>query len=322
MGTNRRRPAVGLRHLAAKTNEGWTRFWVKEPKAFHPETRMPQFFNLTNQKDAHAEKLQPVEIAGIATYLFAKSEELKSEPWPEGYEADVERGKKLFSQRGCLACHAHDDFQGIKADFGPNLTHAHQKLKSKEWLYTWLREPTRHSARTKMPNLYLEPETVNGVKIDPAADITAYLLAKGPKDYELEALPGVYFGATFDPRFNDETAARLGLDSANGALVAFVMPGSAASRTFQLETRKAGDKSGVTRLEPLVINDVVVRYNGIEITDAAQLAELVSATQPGQAVPITVRRHGRTLDLRIDPDPVIGYDEPGAGPVGIGLHGD
>ncbi len=172
-----RKVGPGLRHLASKTNKAWTENWVKEPKQFRPETRMPQFFNLTNQKDAHAKLLQPVEIAGIVEYLFSKSEKTVVDHWAEGYTPDAERGKRLFSERGCMACHSHDDFPGIKADFGPNLTNAHQKVLSIEWLYSWLREPTRHSARTRMPNLYLEPETVNNVTTDPAADIAAFLLS-------------------------------------------------------------------------------------------------------------------------------------------------
>ena len=159
------------------TRPGLKTGW-QEPKRFRPETRMPQFFNLTNQKDAHAKLLQPVEIAGDRRLICSsKSEKLTFDHWAEGYAPDAERGKRLFSQRGCLACHSHDDFPGIKADFGPNLTNAHQKISSIEWLYTWLREPTRHSARTRMPNLYLEPETVNDVTIDPAADIAAFLLS-------------------------------------------------------------------------------------------------------------------------------------------------
>jgi len=180
-----RKVGPGLRHLAAKTNKAWTEYWVAEPKRFHPETRMPQFFNLTNQKDDEAKELQPVEIAGIVEYLFNKSENLKLDHWAEGYEPNPENGKKLLSQRGCLACHAHDDFEGIKQDFGPNLTHAHQKLSSLEWLYTWLRQPTSHSDRTRMPNLYLEPETVGDVKVDPAADIAAYLLSKRDEEGKL-----------------------------------------------------------------------------------------------------------------------------------------
>lgn len=176
-----RKVGPGLRHLASKTNKAWTENWVEEPKRFRPETRMPQFFDLTNQKDAHAKLLQPVEIAGIVAYLFDKSEKTSVDHWAEDYTPDAQRGKRLFSERGCMACHSHDDFAGkepvIKADFGPNLTNAHQKISSIEWLYSWLREPTRHSARTRMPNLYLEPETVNNVTTDPAADIAAYLLS-------------------------------------------------------------------------------------------------------------------------------------------------
>ncbi|MFN0053275.1 MAG: hypothetical protein ACKV0T_13920 [Planctomycetales bacterium] len=171
-----RKVGPGLRHFASKTNAAWAENWVEEPKRFRPETRMPQFFHLSNQKDDEGAALQPVEIAGVVAYLFAKSESMDLVEWAADYVPDAERGKKLFSQRGCLGCHSHGDFPGIKSDFGPNLTNVHQKLSSAKWLYNWIREPSRHSSRTRMPNLYLEPETVQGKTIDPAADITAYLL--------------------------------------------------------------------------------------------------------------------------------------------------
>ncbi|MBI3863452.1 MAG: c-type cytochrome [Planctomycetia bacterium] len=173
-----RKVGPGLRHFAGKTTQGWAENWVEEPKRFRPETRMPQFFHLMNQNDKQAQEFQPVEIAGIVEFLFNKSEKQSLEHWAEGYSPNPERGKLLFSQRGCAACHSHDDLTGVKADFGPNLTNAHQKISSVEWLYTWLRDPPRHSLRTRMPNLYLEPETVNDETVDPAADIAAYLLVK------------------------------------------------------------------------------------------------------------------------------------------------
>ena len=173
-----RKVGPGLRHFAKKTNKAWAEYWVQEPKRFRPETRMPQFFDLSNQQDPHGARLQPVEIAGIVAYLFEKSQEVQLDSWAADYTPDAERGKKLFSQKGCLACHSHDDFPGIHQDFGPNLTKVHQKLTDVKWLYTWIREPSRHSPRTKMPNLYLEPETIQDKTIDPAADIAAYLLLK------------------------------------------------------------------------------------------------------------------------------------------------
>ncbi|HTI50956.1 MAG TPA: c-type cytochrome [Planctomycetaceae bacterium] len=182
-----RKVGPGLRHFASKTNKAWAEYWVQEPKRFRPETRMPQFFGLRNQQDPHAAKLQPVEIAGIVSYLFDKSEPLKLDEWAADYKPDAERGKRLFSQRGCLGCHSHNDFPGIKQDFGPNLTNVHQKISSMKWLYTWIREPTRHSSRTRMPNLYVEPETIQEKTIDPAADIAAFLLSRRDAEGKLAA---------------------------------------------------------------------------------------------------------------------------------------
>jgi cbb3-type cytochrome oxidase cytochrome c subunit len=183
-----RKVGPGLRHFAAKTTIGWAENWVEDPRRFRPDTRMPQFFHLTNQEDKQAKELQPVEIAGMVKFLFDKSETMKLEKWDASYTPDAERGKLLFAQRGCGACHSHDDLPGNKADFGPNLTNAHQKISSAEWLYTWLRDPTRHSSRTRMPNLYLEPETANGVTVDAAADIAAFLLVN--RDDQGKAIPG------------------------------------------------------------------------------------------------------------------------------------
>jgi cbb3-type cytochrome oxidase cytochrome c subunit len=168
-----RKVGPGLRHFAAKTTPGWAEFWVKKPSDFRPDTRMPQFFGLTNQKDPHAKKLQPAEIVGIVKFLFAKSEEIKFEKWASGYKPDAKRGQVLFSQRGCLGCHSHADFPGIPSEFGPDLTNVHKKISSIEWLYTWVRDPTRHSARTRMPDLYLDPEGEGEKYVDPAACRTA-----------------------------------------------------------------------------------------------------------------------------------------------------
>jgi cytochrome c551/c552 len=299
-----RKVGPGLRHISSKTTKEWAEYWVQEPKRFHPETRMPQFFGLTNQDDAQARLWQPVEIAGIVAYLFDRSEKLKTERWAEDYKPDAERGKKLFSQRGCLACHAHDDFEGIKADFGPNLTHAHQKITSAEWLYTWLREPTRHSARTRMPNLFLEPEKVGDELIDPAADIAAFLLAKGPGQFKKIDLPGTYFGATFEPKFSQAAARRLEMDKPRGALVSSVMPGSAATRAFDVPKPDGKDKEKKTepKLDGLRLGDVILKYNDIQVKDAAHLEEMVAGTTPGRQVRISIWRDGKERQATLDPD--------------------
>lgn len=206
-----RKVGPGLRHLASKTNKAWTRDWVSDPTKFRPETRMPKFFHLTGQlhKDGHdpqAEYFEPVEIQAITEFLFARSEKLDLDHWTANYKPDMNRGKDLFSKRGCLACHEHDDFKGIKQDFGPNLTNVYAKLTRdpgssySSWLYTWLRNPANHSSRTKMPDLFLDPYTEVGeggksVNVDPAADIMAFLLSQPGEDGKRKEAP-----APADPR--------------------------------------------------------------------------------------------------------------------------
>lgn len=190
---NERKVGPSLKHVAQKTNANWIAAWTREPKAFRPNTRMPQFFGLTNLGDAHGQEMSQVEIAGLASFLVRQSTDNDLLRPRQGYVSDKARGKKLFAEKGCLACHSHidPDFSGVEASFGPELSTVAQKLRAGDdgfaWLYTWIREPERHHPRTKMPNLFLDAyETVEGDKlvlVDPAADIAAYLIGEGPKEY-------------------------------------------------------------------------------------------------------------------------------------------
>lgn len=184
-----RKVGPSLRHVASKTTKEWLTHWTEEPKRFRPTTNMPQFFNLTNNNDAHGQKFSKIELAALAHYMFDKSEPLKLDPVGD-YKPDAQRGELFFAQKGCLACHGHDAerFKGNQADFGPNLSKIAAKIRPGkegfEWLYTWIREPERHHKRTRMPDLFIDPFKQGDALVDPAADIAAYLLKDGPQKYE------------------------------------------------------------------------------------------------------------------------------------------
>ena len=184
-----RKVGPSLKHVAEKTTAGWIYHWTEEPKRFRPTTRMPQFFDLTNQQDPHAAEFMPVELAGITKFLVDNSQSIELLQPEGGYKPDAARGESLFSERGCLACHSHEKFPKNTAVFGPELSNVHAKIRpGKEgfnWLYTWLRDPERHHPKTKMPNLFLEVEGTGEKRVDPAADIAAFLLQGGPGDYPL-----------------------------------------------------------------------------------------------------------------------------------------
>ncbi len=184
-----RKVGPSFKNIASKTTPEFIAYWTEMPSRFRPTTKMPQFFHLSNQEDELAEKYQPVQIAAIAAYLADKSQPAELMEPVDGYEPNAERGKTLFARRGCLACHSFDDeaFKGSDATFGPELSKVHEKIRAGEegfnWLYTWIREPTRHHPRTKMPDLYLEPEGEGENYVDPAADIAAFLLQGGPREF-------------------------------------------------------------------------------------------------------------------------------------------
>jgi mono/diheme cytochrome c family protein/cbb3-type cytochrome oxidase cytochrome c subunit len=72
-----RRVGPGLRRIAEKTDEKWTRTWVYAPRLFREDTKMPHFYNLsTNSPDVlpdEQKEFPAAEIHSIVHYLFAES---------------------------------------------------------------------------------------------------------------------------------------------------------------------------------------------------------------------------------------------------------
>jgi len=182
-------PKVGpsLRHLASKVGFDWLYAWLRNPQDFRPSTKMPRFFGLWDHLSGkgleESQRYEPVEIRSMIAYLTDVSQRFDYVPPHAGITAppDIERGRKVFEVRGCLACHQHADFPSATSTHGPNLSRIGAKAASHpeggKWLYSWLRDPSRYHPRTIMPNVLLEPVTLaDGTVSDPAADATAYLL--------------------------------------------------------------------------------------------------------------------------------------------------
>ncbi|MEX2288042.1 MAG: c-type cytochrome [Planctomycetaceae bacterium] len=294
-----RKVGPALRHIGAKTTEEFVAYWTEEPKRFRPKTRMPQFFNLVNQQDAHGQEYTPVELAGIARYLFDKSQPLELLKPEAEYQPNAERGKQLFATRGCLSCHSKSDFPGTTADFGPDLSRVHEKILPGEdgfnWLYTWVRDPQRHHPRSRMPNLFLETYTEGESTIDPAADIAAYLLTGGPGKFTPPELTP-YLGVGLDEQFDADEAAALGLDGLFGARIVDIIPGSPATRATVI-VESAGAPAEVKR--ELEVDDVIVGFNGAPVRDAAELHKFVNRTAVGTRVSLEVVRHRENQNITV-----------------------
>src|SRR5262249_5273489 len=114
-----------------------------------------------------------------------------------GRQKQVREGRRLFTEKGCLACHTHGamlsaqgDLPAVPGDanFGPNLSRLAAKLgpekggpeARRRWLVQWVMNPWVHSPRTRMPITHLTPEQ---------ADAIASWLLSQQADYQVEDVP-------------------------------------------------------------------------------------------------------------------------------------
>ena len=174
------------------------------PRNFRPHTKMPHFYGLSNNHPdvlPEAQKDFPdAEIHAITHYLFqesrdylAKSDKKLPPAPPAAGDAEQHRqeGRRLFTERGCLACHAHagtekegKDRDGKplppvtgQATFGPDLSQLAAKLgvkpgdghrpgdleSARRWLTQWIVDPKFHHPRTFMPVTHLTREEAAAV---------------------------------------------------------------------------------------------------------------------------------------------------------------
>lgn len=171
-----RKVGPSLRRAADKTDRRYIVDRLADPLRFLPRSRMPRLFGLHEHLDGagldRARRYEVVEQLAVAEYLMSVGDPAPAgESRPTlGLAADptggpvhvvdddtarVDRGRRLFGQRGCLACHAHADFPGGGGTLGPDLSGVGLKYTSpsaSRWLAEWLRDPATINPRTRMPN--------------------------------------------------------------------------------------------------------------------------------------------------------------------------
>ena len=165
-----------LKKLNEKLSENWVAKWIKNPKHFRYNTRMPSVFEQANQQSQKVTDYNNVEIAGISNYLFDGKNNNQGNN-SKRFLGDPINGEELFNAVGCVGCHISENnpenapkinnYKNLTKIQGPNLIGLGSKVTA-EWLYEWLMNPQEYMPDTKMPNLRLQPQQ--------AKDIAAYLL--------------------------------------------------------------------------------------------------------------------------------------------------
>jgi mono/diheme cytochrome c family protein len=130
------------------------------------------------------DKDKPIPLPKKFTDVQGK-DALSQPPDEEAKKAQLKRGRSLFTEKGCLACHQHE---GTKPDvasdatFAPDLSRLAAKIDPQQagdkadpdakrrWLVQWIMDPHIHSPRSRMP--------VTHLNVTQAADIAAWLLSQ------------------------------------------------------------------------------------------------------------------------------------------------
>jgi cytochrome c1 len=203
-------PKVGpdLTRIAAKVDPSWLFRWIKDPKAYLPKTKMPNF------------GLSDDDAMNIVSYLLSASQPMPELRGKERAGGSVERGRDIVGKVGCLGCHRIDgmkpaspasiaapadsaesaaqgkgeapvatgtpaspaDAAKVKLiappprpegpEFAPDLSRIASKVDP-HWLVAWLKDPKHFRPTTRMPSLRLTD--------DEARSVATFLMTLGQK---------------------------------------------------------------------------------------------------------------------------------------------
>lgn len=121
-----------LKDVKLKLRKEWIPVWLKDPQAFRPGTKMPQFWRFGIDQDGDE------QIKAISAYLWQESFDGKIADQPRG---DATHGKELFETRGCLACHSIGEGDSVVGGhFAANLQRVGEKANY-EYIVRWIHNP-------------------------------------------------------------------------------------------------------------------------------------------------------------------------------------
>ncbi|MHC4103325.1 MAG: c-type cytochrome [Planctomycetota bacterium] len=148
-----------LDRIKFKVRSAWTARFLKEPRDYSPETRMPNF------------AFTDGEIRQINDFLIALGGEEKQNSmqkasetaWPQVAVQEMENGRQQISELGCNTCHTISGiedagfFKVNKID--PELSMVGSKLNP-QWLQRYLRNPSAYQSRSRMSTYRLNDKEI------------------------------------------------------------------------------------------------------------------------------------------------------------------
>jgi cytochrome c1 len=175
-----------LTKVGSKVKPEWLQAWLRNPRAYDPETGMPHY------------RFNDSQVATLAGFLLAKSDSdlLAKVSLQPATPEQIAHGKRLVTDYGCASCH---EIAGIKKpeNFAPNLSQIGSKPVTQlvflpgmqhslpDYIATKIKQPRAFGQGLKMPQYTFTP-----VQID---SLTTALLSLNDRSHTLPpalAVPG------------------------------------------------------------------------------------------------------------------------------------
>ena len=138
--------APDLTYEGSRVKREWLEDFLRAPDILRPLFQQMPRFNLSEEEI----KI----VADYITLVLVDDEVIAREDLGEITSDNVERGKKIYNEKGCQACHQI----GIEGGaVGPNLSVAGDRL-TPEYIYMHLKDPQKWGSSNVAPNYGLDDE--------------------------------------------------------------------------------------------------------------------------------------------------------------------
>lgn len=153
-----------LTRIGSKAKAEWLQSWLRDPRIYDPDTRMPHY------------RFNDQQIALLTGFLEAKTDSdlLANVHLPEATPQQVAHGKVLVNEYGCASCH---EINGVRKpdNFAPELSHVGSRSLAQlvfaegvphtlpDYIAAKIRNPRAFGAGMKMPQFTFTPQQVDAL---------------------------------------------------------------------------------------------------------------------------------------------------------------
>ena len=153
-----------LTRVGSKVKSEWLADWLRNPKAYDPDTKMPRY------------RFDNKQIGLLMGFLAGKSDSdfLANRHFESATQPQIEHGKALVIERGCASCH---EIHGVKKpdNFAPELTVVGSRPLAKiifapgvahalpDYIAAKIRDPRSFGSALKMPQYTLGSQQVDAL---------------------------------------------------------------------------------------------------------------------------------------------------------------